>query len=154
MTQKVRPSTLADTTVTAGIYGGPSQIPVFTVDGQGRLTYAGNSTPSIAASQITGTLPSNQLSALGVGQSYTNVTTSRALSTTYTNNTGKPIFVNVSTLVGGPGVSSNLSANVGGVIAASSASPGLGSSSISFIVPDNTTYFCTGSSLGRWTELR
>ncbi len=31
--------------------------------------------------------------ALGVGQSWTNVTSSRALATTYTNSTGRPIMV-------------------------------------------------------------
>lgn len=37
---------LADTSVTAATYGGSNDIPVFTVDAQGRLTYAGNSTIS------------------------------------------------------------------------------------------------------------
>ena len=37
---------LADTTVTAGTYGGASQIPTITVDSKGRVTYAGNSTIS------------------------------------------------------------------------------------------------------------
>jgi|688.fasta_scaffold1409871_1 hypothetical protein len=33
--------------------------------------------------------------ALGVGQSWTNVTSSRALATTYTNSTGRPIMVSI-----------------------------------------------------------
>lgn len=61
MTQKVRPSTLADTTVTTGTYGGSTQHAVFTVDSQGRLTYAANATPSIAAAQITGTISAGQV---------------------------------------------------------------------------------------------
>lgn len=42
MTTRVGPSVLANTAVTSGTYGGASQIPVITVDQQGRLTYASN----------------------------------------------------------------------------------------------------------------
>lgn len=61
MTTKVSPSVLANTAVTAGTYGGASQMSVFTVDAQGRLTYAGNATPSIATTQLTGTISASQL---------------------------------------------------------------------------------------------
>lgn len=64
MTQKVKPSTLADTSVTIGTYGGSTQIPVFTVDQQGRLTYSANVTPSIANTQITGLITSSQVASL------------------------------------------------------------------------------------------
>lgn len=64
MTQKIKPSTLADTTVTAGIYGGSTQIPVFTVDQQGRLTYASNATPSVANTQITGLINNSQIASV------------------------------------------------------------------------------------------
>lgn len=40
---------LADTTVSAGNYGSDSQIPTFTVDAQGRLTYAANVSINIPA---------------------------------------------------------------------------------------------------------
>jgi len=40
---------LSDTGVSAGTYGGSSQIPVFTVDAEGRLTSASNTAVSIAA---------------------------------------------------------------------------------------------------------
>lgn len=62
MTTKVTGSVLANTAVTAGTYGGSSTIPSFVVDGQGRLTYAGNVTASIANTQITGLITSSQLS--------------------------------------------------------------------------------------------
>lgn len=61
MTTKIKPSVLADTAVTAGTYGGSTQHAVFTVDAQGRLTYAGNATPSIATSQLTGTVNATQM---------------------------------------------------------------------------------------------
>ena len=42
MTTKVSSSVLANTTVTAGLYGGMSTIPVIVVDAQGRITSASN----------------------------------------------------------------------------------------------------------------
>lgn len=64
MIQKVKPSTLADTTVTSGTYGGSTQQAVFTVDGQGRLVYAGNTTPSVANTQITGLIINSQIASV------------------------------------------------------------------------------------------
>ncbi len=61
MTTKIRPSTLENTAVSAGTYGGASQHAVYTVDSQGRLTYAANATPSIATSQLTGTVSATQV---------------------------------------------------------------------------------------------
>lgn len=70
MTTRVSSSTLANTAVTTGTYGGASQIPVIVVDQQGRLTSAANATPSIANTQITGTITSSQLAA---GAANTNI---------------------------------------------------------------------------------
>jgi hypothetical protein len=89
---------------------------------------------------------------LGIGQSYSNVTGSRALSTTYTNSTGKPIFVSV--MAGG---NSTLQAYVNGaeiqrcVFTITSTN-----TNVAFIVPDGSTYSVTSSASGLilWTELR
>jgi hypothetical protein len=89
---------------------------------------------------------------LGIGQSYSNVTGSRALSTTYTNSTGKPIFVSV--MAGG---NSTLQAYVNGaeiqrcVFTITSTN-----TNVAFIVPNGSTYSVTSSASGiiLWTELR
>ena len=64
MTTKVTSALLANTAVTPGNYGGTTQIPVITLDGQGRATFAANvavSSISVANTQITGTITNAQL---------------------------------------------------------------------------------------------
>jgi len=58
--------TLASTGVTTGTYGGTTQLAVVTVNAAGQITYAANVTPSIATSQLTGTISSAQLASTGV----------------------------------------------------------------------------------------
>lgn len=47
MTTRVTGSVLANTAVTVGTYGGPQALAVFTVDKQGRMTYAANVTSGV-----------------------------------------------------------------------------------------------------------
>jgi hypothetical protein len=93
--------------------------------------------------------------ALGVGQTWQDVTSSRVFGTTYTNTTGKPIFVS--------GRTSNFTSSttvtcvVDGVTAFQrSAAPAGASENIAFtfIVPNGSTYSVSGGSLGYWSELR
>ncbi len=98
-----------------------------------------------------------QASALGVsGQTWTDVTTSRALSTTYTNSTGRPIMVRVQALsttlttsiaitVGSSASVSYVGANATGVAMEAAA-----------IVQPGETYeaLATGANLSKWWELR
>lgn len=64
MTTRVSASVLANTTVTIGTYGGASQIGVFTVDQQGRITSASNATVSVANTQITGLITNSQIASI------------------------------------------------------------------------------------------
>ena len=81
---------------------------------------------------------------IGVGQTWQNVTGSRAGGVTYTNSTGKPIEVVIK--IGGL---AEISPVVGGVTV------GPFYVSASFIVPDSTTYIATlGAALVGWQELR
>ena len=66
MSTRVSSFVLANTAVSAGTYGGASQIPYITIDAQGRATAAGNVTPSIANTQITGLITTSQLTNTGV----------------------------------------------------------------------------------------
>jgi len=52
---------LANTAVAAGVYGSAGSVGTFTVDAQGRLTSASNTTISITASQISDTIPNSKL---------------------------------------------------------------------------------------------
>lgn len=62
MTTKITPSVLADTAVTPSTYGTASQVSTVTVDAQGRVTGASNTSIAIGTSQITsGTLADARL---------------------------------------------------------------------------------------------
>jgi hypothetical protein len=89
--------------------------------------------------------------AIGVGQTWQNLTASRAPATTYTNSTGKPIQVAISILT-------NVATNtftIDGVIVFS-VGAGTQQMSLSFIIPDGSTYRFDGSVHGSvdWSELR
>jgi hypothetical protein len=95
------------------------------------------------------------LALLGVGQTWQNVTASRAFGTTYTNSTGKPIEVVIAFANPSPGQSGVLT--VGGVAIQfgqiNSAYINLASGSA--IVPLGATYvFNTTTTLIQWMELR
>ena len=54
MTTRVSSSTLANTAVTIGTYGGSTQVPVVVVDQQGRITSAANTALSISTLSANG----------------------------------------------------------------------------------------------------
>lgn len=88
--------------------------------------------------------------AFGIGQAWQDVTLLRASGSTYTNNTGKPIQVMVSydcTLTQG-------SLLVGGVTLPNLFDGGYAYSTISFIVPNGSSYRLTVDTIFGWLELR
>jgi hypothetical protein len=92
---------------------------------------------------------------LGSGQTWSNLTASRASGTTYTNSTGKPIMVTVCTDMG---TNQRIEANVGGVkIVDMGGSTIYGDMGLNvFIVPNSTTYVVTATygTIQIWAELR
>lgn len=83
----------------------------------------------------------------GWGQTWQDVTASRSAGVTYTNSTGRPIYVNITNNTG-------MQVKIGGLLIASIQEQSGARSSISFIVPKDTTYLITASSVYKWAELR
>jgi hypothetical protein len=97
---------------------------------------------------------------VGDGQTWQNVTGSRALATTYTNSTGKPIQVSVNGFGSPSGGTFDFYINGTVVSTSGTTSLASGSSYVSFnlIIPNGNTYSCSvasgSSSLVSWFELR
>ena len=124
---------------------------IFTI-GSGGITMSSGKGLAGDGSSLTG-IPS-----LGVGQTWTNVTASRAIATQYTNTTGKPILVVISCTGNGP--NGLFGAMVDGstiMYSPSTASSGYWTS-VSFVVPNGSTYNTNQQganvTLGLWWELR
>ena len=101
------------------------------------------------------------LNPIGVGQTWVDLTDSRAFDTDYTNNTGRPIMVNAAPygyeVTGGE----KIAAYVNGVLVyavqgATSGANHYQTYNVSFIVPSGATYSIAGlnRSLFHWSELR
>ena len=101
------------------------------------------------------TWTSAAMPAIGIGQTWQNVTSSRAINTTYTNSTGKPIMVNIYL---GDGENRIGILTVGGIAVSYAQFHGAGGgvATLSAIVPDGTTYRFTtdNGSVAMWAELR
>lgn len=95
---------------------------------------------------------------LGLGQTWQDLTASRALGATYTNTTGRPIMVSVVMYTLNSATVSQLT--VGGVVVAKhGANIGGGPNSnlrtqMTAVVPAGASYSATGTSLDTWAELR
>ena len=109
---------------------------------------------SLALVQGQGGEALSAMSSLGYGQTWQNVTGSRALGTTYYNTTGKPISVSLYQFYS---TSQTATLTVNGV-QTSQTSTGTNAGSLYFthfaIVPPGGSYSATGPSLTSWNELR
>lgn len=94
---------------------------------------------------------------IGVGQTWTNVTGSRATGTTYTNSTGKPIMVVVTPIASGGLIGTfNISGSAVGFVQFTPSGGG-GGSPFFYIIPNGVTYSVTNNSnfnISYWWELR
>jgi len=152
----------ANSTIGFTFTGGP-------VTTSGTLTLSGP-TPGTSGNVLTsnGTAWVSQVnsgSGLGVGQTWTNVSSSRSIGvsgaagTTYTNNTGKPIYLSVyPQLFNG---STYIDLYVGGVLVARSTQTQSTANQYAFvtaIVPDGSSYYASTNStsvtITNWYELR
>lgn len=91
---------------------------------------------------------------LGYGQTYQNVSGSRALGTTYTNSTGRPIWVVVAWTATGNG---SYTAYVDGNLAYYTTQDLYPRANVDFIVPPGSTYYVSssaGQGFAYWLELR
>jgi hypothetical protein len=112
---------------------------------------------SIDATKLSGNLPAIDGSSLtgtgvGVGQTWTVLTASRAVTTNYTNSTGKPIYVGIS-VYGIDGEYGTLLVD-GVVVGAIEATAAYNHSQVSAVVPNSSIYSFTGARINTWSELR
>ena len=111
---------------------------------------------SLALVQGTGGNAAESMQSLGYGQTWQNVTGSRAAGTTYYNNTGRPIVVNV--YVNYTSNASN-TYTVNGVTVAGIGGSGAAANmnmTASFVVPPGASYLMSagGGTISSWSELR
>lgn len=122
--------------------------------------YIGEYSYSAAYNALVIQNPATSVSAgIGYGQTWQNLTASRAFGTTYTNSTGKPIVLNIFFGTASSNTSVNLFISLNGgtafVIGSAQYANGAPGGVTSFIVPPGTTYNLTGASLlANWYELR
>jgi hypothetical protein len=97
--------------------------------------------------------------ALGVGQTWQDMTSSRAFNTTYQNTTGRPIFIGVSATVAGGSTMSLLvspNSNMSSSVTADRTSDINDPTGVSAIIPNNIYYKASVASASGliWAELR
>ena len=130
-------------TLTGGLVP-TTQLPAATTSVQGAVIL-NNTVTSTSATQALTAAQGKALNdqAFGVGQTWQNLTSSRASGVTYTNSTGKPILVLVNTAYG-TSIVDGVTLRYAGVDS---------EGDWSFIVPSGSTYSVTGN-IRSWAELR
>lgn len=154
------------TNTTWVVYAGQGSVPVATstTTGTVKLVNSLSSTATDAAltaaqGKVLQDSKLNTSNALGVGQTWWNLTSSRSIDTDYTNNTGKPIQV-LASFRGTSASSDSISVIVGGVSILQTGNIIENDiANVSFIVPNNTTYSIVKlttniPNMVTWAELR
>lgn len=153
------------TNTTWAVYAGQGSVPLATSTTTGTVKLVNNLLSTATDAALTAaqgkflndglSAKLNTSQALGVGQTWQNLTSSRNLNTTYTNNTGKPIQISVSV---NDTASNYTSVVVGGVtvVLLSDMSGSVdGFQQVSAIVPSGATYSVNGGNvIVNWSELR
>ena len=144
-------------TLTGGLVPA-TQLPAATTSVQGAVILnntltSTSTTQALTAAQGKVLKDSLDAASFGVGQSWQNLTSSRASGVTYTNSTGKPIAVSI-TLTDQGG--SNYLVYVNGVVVINIWDYGSsGAEDSFFIVPTGASYaISTGNIIQLWSELR
>ena len=104
---------------------------------------------SISAPNLSGTNTGDGVLAIGVGQTWQDVTGSRAQNTNYTNTTGKPIMVSILLNREALDVDAIVVDSIG--VGAEIRSTGMTNQ---FIVPNGSVYRVNNAAILAWTELR
>ena len=141
-----------------------SALPSATATAQGIVELATSAETQTGTDTTRAVTPAGfSAASIGYGQTWQDVTGSRAFGTTYTNSTGKPIFI-VVTGTTPSGANGAFTLTIGGVIVAENGIVGNGGNSgqhripTSAIVPPGSTYSAqqsvATSTLDRWVELR
>jgi hypothetical protein len=123
-----------------------------TLSGDGTIT--GLAAGGLPDATITAAELATAVQPIGVGQTWTNVTGSRALSTTYTNSTGRPIQLYI---VCTGGSSNGATVTIAGVTPAQLYTNVAGGRVAFFvIIPSGVTYLLgdSGATIHSWWELR
>lgn len=155
MAQETNLSLFANNVNTSGLLelgsGVTGTLPSARLTGTYDISISGN-----AATATLATTATDVTNGLGSGQTWQDVSASRASGTTYTNSTGKPILVNI--IMGTTTNTTNSSLTVGGVVVSrfSQDDNYTQRSTLSAIVPNGATYALTsgGAPIVNWVELR
>lgn len=115
-------------------------------------------TGMIADAAVTSAKSETLMQPIGVGQTWQNVTASRAVNTTYTNTTGRPITVTVSLGIVSGGATVNWFYVDGAIVQHIQETSSTSWSVTTFIVPNGSTYKHQYQSVAPtirvWSELR
>lgn len=133
--------------ITGGTIAGVTVAGTFTGNVTGNLTgnVTGNTTGSSGSCTGNAATATTASNAIGVGQTWQNVSGSRSAGTTYTNSTGKSIMVSIRT-------QGNGYITVDGVVTAHSSIDNA-TNFVGTIVPPGSSYYMTGT-VHYWAELR